>query len=111
MRNHMDSIKHALLQQMYLRTEDVISQNQTRISNGCQETPLWLWMWKFDKLLMNWVQNTYKEQVQNAENISSSSPCSAWSPSERKRTRTQDKKRNRLEGFGPKAFVKLNQKD
>lgn len=51
-------------------------------------------MWKFDKLLMNWVQNTYKEQVQNAENISPPSPGSAWSPAERRRTRTQAKKEN-----------------
>lgn len=41
-------------------------------------------------------QNICEQQVQNAENISplTSSPGSAWSPSERKRTRTQAKKEN-----------------
>ncbi|XP_016332814.1 DNA polymerase theta-like [Sinocyclocheilus anshuiensis] len=39
-------------------------------------------------------QNICEQQVQNAENISPSSPGSAWSPSERKRTRTQAKKEN-----------------
>ncbi|KAF4098560.1 DNA polymerase theta [Onychostoma macrolepis] len=37
-------------------------------------------------------QNICEQQVQNAENINPSSPGSAWSPSERKRTRTQGKK-------------------
>lgn len=35
-----------------------------------------------------------EQQVQNAENISPSSPGSVWSPSERKRTRAQAKKEN-----------------
>ncbi len=39
-------------------------------------------------------QNICEQQVQHAENISPSSPGSAWSPSERKRTRTQGKKDN-----------------
>ncbi|RXN27034.1 DNA polymerase theta [Labeo rohita] len=39
-------------------------------------------------------QNICEQQVQNAENINPSSPGSAWSPSERKRTRTQAKKEN-----------------
>lgn len=39
-------------------------------------------------------QNMCEQQVQNAEKISPSSLGSAWSPSERKRTRTQAKKEN-----------------
>lgn len=39
-------------------------------------------------------QNICEQQVQNAENIGPSSPGSVWSPSERKRTRTQAKKEN-----------------
>uniref|UniRef100_A0A8C1QZ25 DNA polymerase theta n=1 Tax=Cyprinus carpio TaxID=7962 RepID=A0A8C1QZ25_CYPCA len=39
-------------------------------------------------------QNICEQQVQNAENISPPSPGSAWSPAERRRTRTQAKKEN-----------------
>ncbi len=57
-------------------------------------------------------QNICEQQVQNAENISpsTSSPGSAWSPSERKRTRTQAKKENDWKDLAQKLLFSESKK-
>ncbi|XP_073680299.1 DNA polymerase theta [Garra rufa] len=51
-----------------------------------------------------------EQQVQNAENISLSSAGSAWSPSERKRTRTQAKKENDWKDLAQKLLFSETKK-
>ncbi|KAL1252970.1 hypothetical protein QQF64_017663 [Cirrhinus molitorella] len=55
-------------------------------------------------------KSSIREQAQNAENISPSSAGSAWSPSERKRTRTQAKKENDWKDLAQKLLFSETKK-